>query len=63
MSIVLLLQMVGGGEGGWIGGGWLIYNRVWEGGTGDGYYLVVFVFFLLVLLVFVFSCPLSPCFK
>ena len=27
MSIVLLLQMIGDG----IGGGWLIYNRVWEG--------------------------------
>ena len=27
MSILLLLQMMGNG----IGGGWLIYNRVWEG--------------------------------
>ena len=33
MSMVLLLQMVVVvvvGRG-WIGGGWLIYNRVWEG--------------------------------
>ena len=33
MSIVLLLQMMGGGGGGGeLGGGWLIYNMVWEGG-------------------------------
>ena len=32
MSIVLLLQMMGDG----LGGGWLIYSRVWEGGQGVG---------------------------
>ena len=32
MSIVLLLQMMGG----WVRWGWLIYNRVWEGGQGVG---------------------------
>ena len=43
-----------------IGRRWLIYNRMREGGTGGGYYLVVFVFaFSIVLLTFVFSCPLS----
>ena len=67
MSLVLLLQMMGG----WVRWGkWLIYNSVWEGGgTGGGYYLAVFVFLLLLLLFsfvlfsFVFSCPLSLCFK
>ena len=34
MPIVLLLQMMGGGDG--IGGGWLIYIRVWVGGQGVG---------------------------
>ena len=34
--------------GGWIGGGWLIYIRVWVGGggAGGGCHLIVFVFFL-----------------
>ena len=48
------------------GGGWLIYNRVWERRQGVGYYLVGFfcLFFIsLVLLLFVVSCPLSLCFK
>ena len=30
MSIILLLQMIGE----WDRWGWLIYNRVWEGGQG-----------------------------
>ena len=55
------------GGGGWDrwGGGRLIYNRVLEGGTGSGYYLVVFCgfFISLVLFSFVLSCALSLCFK
>ena len=39
-------------------GGWLIHTSVWVGGTGGGYYLTVF-HFLLVLLYFVLSCPVS----
>ena len=57
MFIVLVLQMMGDGIGRW----WLIYNRVWEGGTGGGYHLVVF-FISLVFLSFVLSCSLSLCF-
>ena len=56
MSVVLLLQMMGR----WVRR--LIYNRVWEGGQGSGYYVVgsVFVlFFSLALLSFVLSSPLS----
>ena len=36
---------IGGGRGGW-GGGWLIYNRVWERGQGVGIILKLFVFFV-----------------
>ena len=63
MSIVFLLQMMGG----WDRSGWLIYNKVWEGETEDGYYLVVFVFcccccfvlffcFFVCLFVFLHLC-------
>ena len=53
MSIVLLLQMMGG----WgIGGGWLIYIRVWVGGQGV---VITLVFFFLVLLC-LFCHVLSP---
>ena len=52
----------GGGDG--ISGGWLIYNRMWEGGQGVGIILQVLFFFLsLVLLLFILSCPLSLYFK
>ena len=51
MSIVLLLQMLGG----WDRWGWLIYNR--------GQLLSCWCFFSLELLSFVLSCLLSLCFK
>ena len=56
MSIILLLQMMGG----WDEWGWLIDNGVWEGGQGVGI-ILYFLFFLfsLVLLSFVLSCPMS----
>ena len=48
--------------GGWVGvgGGVVIYIRVWCGGTGGGYHLIVFVIFscALVFCCLRFSVPL-----
>ena len=57
MSIVLLLQMMGG----WDRWGVVDLQQGVGGVTSDGYYLVVFVFFFfpLVLLSLLLSCPLS----
>ena len=38
-------------------GGWLIHIRVWVGGAGGGFYLIVSCLF--VLLSFGVSCPVS----
>ena len=43
-------------DGGWVGGGWLILIMVWVGEEGVG--IISYFVFLLVLLPFVFSCPL-----
>ena len=56
VSIILLLWMMGDG----IGGGWLIYIRVWVGGQGVG---IISEFFAFFICAFVFwslmSCLLS----
>ena len=41
-----------------IGGGWLIYNTVWEGGQGVAI-ILKFLFFFTCPFVLVFWCPLS----
>ena len=43
-------------DGGWVGGDWLILIMVWVGEEGVG--IISYFVFLLVLLSFVFSCPL-----
>ena len=52
MSTALLLQMLTG----WVRWGWLIYNRVWEGGQGVGIILQC-----LLLFVFFFTCAFVLC--
>ena len=52
MSILLLLQMVGGRDQ-WEGG-WLINSMMWEGGQGVG----IILKFLFLFLFPVLSCPL-----
>ena len=57
MSIVLLLQMMGDG----IGGGWLIYIRVWVGEQGTVIIFFFFFFFLCfcILLLHILSAFIS----
>ena len=57
MSIVLLLQMMGGWDR-WGGGSCFLVGCGWGGG-GGGYHLAVFVF--LILLHFVLSRSQSLC--
>ena len=55
ISIVLLLQMMGG----WDRWGVVVLYQGLGGGTGGGYNLIFFAFFFLVLLYFVASCSQS----
>ena len=50
-----------GGDGGEIGGRWLIYIKVRVGWTGGGYHLILFVFFLCFCILL--SQILSPFIK